>query len=69
MIGVANESCITGVAVGVGETSEQDAKRLYELEAEVHAKQSKLEQLEKENKGLQEQLAQLSTSADNSLFF
>lgn len=55
--------------MGVGETSEEDAKRLYELEATLHAKQSQLDELQRENKGLKEQLAQLTTSADNSLFF
>lgn len=53
----------------MGETSEEDAKRLFELEAELRAQQNQLEQLEKENKGLKEQLSQLSTSADDSLFF
>jgi predicted nuclease with TOPRIM domain len=60
---------LTGVAVGVGETSEEDAKKVYELKATLREKQARLEELEKENIGLKEQLTRLSASADGTPFF
>lgn len=53
----------------MGETSEEDAKKVYELEAALQEKQVQLEELKEENKNLREQLTQLATSADGSLFF
>lgn len=58
------------MAVGVSETSEEDTRKVYELEATLQEKQAQLEELEKDNKSLKEQLAKLSTSADgDGVFF
>ena len=59
---------LEGVAVGVGETSEEDMRKVYELEATLREKQARLEELEKDNKSLKEQLAKLSSSADAEFF-
>jgi len=59
---------LEGVAVGVGETSEEDMRKVYELEAALREKQAQLEELERDNKSLKEQLAKLSTSADGVFF-
>jgi len=59
---------VSGVAVGVGETSEEDMRKVYELEAALREKQAQLEELERDNKSLKEQLAKLSTSADGVFF-
>jgi len=48
---------ISGVAVGVGETSEEDARRVYELQATLREKEAQLEELKNENKSLKEQLS------------
>jgi len=64
------QSILEGVAVGVSETSEEDTRKVYELEAMLQEKQAQLEELEKDNKSLKEQLAKLSTSVDgDGVFF
>lgn len=52
-----NARLSVGVAVGVGETSEEDAKRLIALDAEVRASKTQLDSLKKENGILKERLA------------
>lgn len=51
----------TGVAIGVGETSEEDAKRLIGLDAELKASKEQLDTLKKENEILKERLAVLES--------
>ena len=53
----------------MGETSEEDVRRVFELQATLREKEAQLEELKKENNGLKEQLSRQSTSADGPPFF
>lgn len=55
--------------MGVGETSEEGARRLFELEASLKYVEDRLKQSEAENRELKAKLAELAPSPDDAVFF
>lgn len=55
--------------MGVGETSEESERRLFELEASLKDAEDRLKQSEAENRELKAKLAELAPSPDDGVHF